>query len=132
MIVAPKPDSRSGLAEIMTVAQVAEYLRLNKLTIYKYIHEGKLPAVKFGRTFRVRGEDVAAFLEAQRFGPKEKPRTVRTIPQHSTTPSPQPQPPSEELADRYVAHYRDITQSRETMESMLSYSPLDWVVRGLH
>ncbi len=38
--------------EIMTVQEVAEYLRLNEMTIYKLAQEGKLPALKIGRSWR--------------------------------------------------------------------------------
>ncbi|MGC9142256.1 MAG: helix-turn-helix domain-containing protein [Caldimicrobium sp.] len=35
------------------VNEVAEALRLNKYTIYKYIKEGKIKAVKLNRTWRI-------------------------------------------------------------------------------
>ena len=38
--------------EIMTVQEVAEYLRLNEMTIYKLAQEGKLTALKIGRSWR--------------------------------------------------------------------------------
>lgn len=39
--------------EIMTPEQVAEYLQLNKDTVYRYIREGKLIASRLGRSYRV-------------------------------------------------------------------------------
>lgn len=38
--------------EIMTTKDVAEYLRLHKVTVCKYASEGKIPCVKIGRAFR--------------------------------------------------------------------------------
>ena len=45
----------SDLSEIrfLTVAEVAELMRVSKMTVYRMIHAGELPAVKFGRSFRV-------------------------------------------------------------------------------
>lgn len=45
----------ADLSEIrfLTVAEVAELMRVSKMTVYRMIHAGELPAVKFGRSFRV-------------------------------------------------------------------------------
>ena len=37
----------------LTVAEVAQLMRVSKMTVYRMIHAGELPAVKFGRSFRV-------------------------------------------------------------------------------
>lgn len=37
----------------LTVAEVAELMRVSKMTIYRMVHAGELPAVKFGRSYRV-------------------------------------------------------------------------------
>ena len=42
--------------EIMTVQEVAEYLRLAQATIYKLAQAGEIPAVKVGRTWRFKRE----------------------------------------------------------------------------
>jgi excisionase family DNA binding protein len=125
--MATKAESQSPPDEIMTVGQVANYLHLNKLTIYKYIHEGKLPAIRFGRTFRVRREDVHAFLAAQRFGPKESKRSVRTPPKQSEGRIAQTQRQARDVAQGYVDPRQDDIQPRDSV-----VFPLDWVIRGLH
>jgi len=56
--------------EIMTVEQVADYLQLNKLTIYKYLREGRLPASKLGKSYRIRKSDVDWFLDKAKQGPR--------------------------------------------------------------
>jgi excisionase family DNA binding protein len=43
---------RHDISEIMTVGEVAWYLRLNKKTIYRLISEGNIPAAKVGRQYR--------------------------------------------------------------------------------
>jgi excisionase family DNA binding protein len=39
--------------EILTPKQAAEYLQLDRETIYRYIRQGKLVASKFGRKYRI-------------------------------------------------------------------------------
>jgi excisionase family DNA binding protein len=50
--------------EILTPEQVAEFLQITKDTVYRYIREGKLPAVRLGRSYRVPREDLDLFLVA--------------------------------------------------------------------
>jgi len=37
----------------LTVAEVAEIMRVSKMTVYRLVHSGELPAVRFGRSYRV-------------------------------------------------------------------------------
>jgi excisionase family DNA binding protein len=53
------------MPDMLTPEQVAVYLQVNKKTIYRFIHEGKLPAVRLGRHYRVSGENLGWFLRAQ-------------------------------------------------------------------
>ena len=50
--------------EIMTPEQVANYLQIRKDTVYRYIREGKLAAVRLGRNYRVPRENLDLFLLA--------------------------------------------------------------------
>lgn len=52
--------------EILTVEQAADYLQVHKMTLYRYIREGLLPAVRLGRMYRLFRRDVEAFLDAMR------------------------------------------------------------------
>ena len=45
-------------AKFLTVAEVAAMMRVSKMTVYRLVHNGDLPAVRVGRSFRVREEDV--------------------------------------------------------------------------
>lgn len=49
--------------EILTVNQVAEYLQLSEMTTYKLVQEGKLPAFKIGRHWRVKKSDLDVYIE---------------------------------------------------------------------
>jgi excisionase family DNA binding protein len=37
----------------LTVAEVATIMRVSKMTVYRLVHNGELPAVRVGRSFRV-------------------------------------------------------------------------------
>ncbi|ALX48654.1 helix-turn-helix domain-containing protein [Lentibacillus amyloliquefaciens] len=54
--------------EIMTVSQVAEYLQLSEMTTYKLVQEGKIPAFKIGRHWRVKRDDLNELIERLKKG----------------------------------------------------------------
>jgi excisionase family DNA binding protein len=47
---------------LLTVKEVAEYLRMKESTVYVWAQEGKIPAIKISRTWRFRQADLAAWL----------------------------------------------------------------------
>lgn len=53
---------------LLTVKETATYLKLNPLTVYEYIRRGHLRAVKFGRYYRIRAEDLQKFIESHSTG----------------------------------------------------------------
>jgi excisionase family DNA binding protein len=48
-----------------TVAEVAAVLRVSNMTVYRLINAGQLPAVRIGRSFRLRQEDLDHYLSEQ-------------------------------------------------------------------
>ena len=38
--------------KFLTVAEVAAIMRVSKMTVYRLVHAGELPAVRFGRSYR--------------------------------------------------------------------------------
>jgi len=46
----------------LTVAEVAAMMRVSKMTVYRLVHSGELPAIRFGRSFRVPESAVRAVL----------------------------------------------------------------------
>jgi excisionase family DNA binding protein len=50
----------------LTTEEVLEYLQVNLRTIYRLIKAGRIPAVRVGRQWRFRKQDIDAWLEAQR------------------------------------------------------------------
>jgi len=60
------------LREIMTPEQVADYLQLNKDTVYRYIREGKISASRLGRSYRILKKEIDIFLMATSTGPEAR------------------------------------------------------------
>ena len=48
----------------LTVAEVAEIMRVSKMTVYRLVHSGELPAVRVGRSFRVHEKAVNEYLDS--------------------------------------------------------------------
>lgn len=48
--------------QFLTVAETASVMRVSKMTVYKLVHAGLLPAIRVGRSFRVPENAVHAFL----------------------------------------------------------------------
>jgi excisionase family DNA binding protein len=55
---------------LMTIEEVASYLRLSKDTVYRMAQAGKIPASKVGTQWRFRQEDVDAWLEKNKNVPE--------------------------------------------------------------
>ncbi len=49
--------------KFLTVAEVAAVMRVSKMTVYRLVHSGELPAVLVGRSFRVSEKDVNDYLK---------------------------------------------------------------------
>ncbi|MDO1485264.1 excisionase [Rhodococcus rhodochrous] len=62
-------DGQSVLAgtQFLTVAEVAALMRVSKMTVYRLVHSGELPAVRVGRSFRVHAKAVHDYLETSYF-----------------------------------------------------------------
>ena len=61
--------------QLMTIKEVAEYLRISKATVFRLMRNGELPSIKFSakRFTRIRRADLEAFIE--RHSTKEEPGT---------------------------------------------------------
>jgi excisionase family DNA binding protein len=49
-------------ARYLTVREVAGTLRVSNMTVYRLINAGDLPAVRVGKSFRLREDDVNRYL----------------------------------------------------------------------
>lgn len=49
----------------MTVAEVADLMRVSNMTVYRLIKAGDLAAVRVGKSYRIRESDIDRFLAAR-------------------------------------------------------------------
>ena len=61
------PNGNTG-PDILTLEEVAEYLRLKPQTIYKWAQEKRIPAVKLGKEWRFRRSVIDRWLDEQMLG----------------------------------------------------------------
>ena len=59
MIQLPQQPERP---RFLTVAEVASQLRVSTMTVYRLIKAGQLAAVRVGKSYRVREDDVDRYL----------------------------------------------------------------------
>lgn len=52
----------------MTVTEVADVMRVSKMTVYRLIHAGELPAIRVGKSFRVPQSAVSQLLDSTWLG----------------------------------------------------------------
>lgn len=57
----------------LTVAEVAEMLKLNQQTVRNWIDQGSLPALRVGRRVRIRRSDLERVLAAGATSPESSP-----------------------------------------------------------
>ena len=53
--------------EILTVKEVAEYLKVNERTIYRLASSGELPAFRVGSSWRFRLNEIDIWISKQSF-----------------------------------------------------------------
>lgn len=64
-------DREQARARFLTVAEVAETMRVSKMTVYRLVHSGELPAVRVGRSFRVPREALDTYLRSAYIEPED-------------------------------------------------------------
>ena len=52
--------------QLLTPAQVGERLQVTERTVYQWLRDRRLAGLKLGRLWRIRSEDLEAFLESSR------------------------------------------------------------------
>ncbi len=51
--------------DILTIKEVAEYLKVKEKTAYKLVAEGKIPGFKVGGSWRFRKQEIEEWIEKQ-------------------------------------------------------------------
>ena len=54
------------MAKTMTAKEVARYLKLNEITVYKYAANGTIPATRVGRVWRFNKEVIDRWIARER------------------------------------------------------------------
>lgn len=49
---------------LLTVAEVAEHMRVSSMTVYRLIKAGQLKAVRVGKNYRIRTSDLDEYLQS--------------------------------------------------------------------
>ena len=49
---------------LLTVAEVADHMRVSNMTVYRLIKSGTLPALRVGKNYRIRARDLESYLDA--------------------------------------------------------------------
>lgn len=52
-------------AKFLTVAEVASQMRVSNMTVYRLIKAGELGAVRVGKSYRIREDDIDRYLAAR-------------------------------------------------------------------
>ena len=60
--MAANPPGDMSEVRFLTIAEVAAKMRVSKMTVYRLVHSGELPALRVGRSFRVTEDDVNEYL----------------------------------------------------------------------
>ncbi|MCX6024638.1 MAG: helix-turn-helix domain-containing protein [Chloroflexi bacterium] len=64
MTLATLPQ-RTGMNDLLTVLEVMAHLKVCRATVQRWCKEGKLPAVKIGKEYRVRRRDLDSWYDAK-------------------------------------------------------------------
>jgi excisionase family DNA binding protein len=55
----------AGEHRLLTVREVADTMRVSNMTVYRLIRAGELPAIRVGKHFRIRENELNEYLESQ-------------------------------------------------------------------
>jgi excisionase family DNA binding protein len=75
-------NGRSPASDILTLEEVASYLRLTPQTIYKWAQEKRIPGAKLGKEWRFRKSIIDRWLDDQILDAESGFSHLRERPQH--------------------------------------------------
>lgn len=117
-------------SEVMTPAQVALYLQVHKLTVYRYVRDRQLPAVRLGRSLRILKADVDEFLRLHRVDGRSRRALRKALGRRHRDRSMGPTPGS-----AIPGHHQEPTtwshmKSPSRREDLLTWNLWDWGIAG--
>jgi excisionase family DNA binding protein len=57
--------------ELLTVKEVADYLRVSRVTAWRWCQQGVIPAFRIGRNWRIRREDLLDLERVSAYSPDQ-------------------------------------------------------------
>jgi excisionase family DNA binding protein len=60
--------------QVLTIDELATYLKISKSTLYKLVQEGKIPGQKVGKHWRFRRETIDQWLDDEQKHSPRKPK----------------------------------------------------------
>lgn len=64
-----RPDQDVLAVELLNINEVSTALRVSKMTVYRLIRDGRLPALRLGNSFRVHRSDLDEYMRAAFLSP---------------------------------------------------------------
>ena len=61
----PTTSNEEDMPDMLTIAEVAKYLKLHELTVRRLAREGELPAFKVGRQWRIKRDLLESWIETR-------------------------------------------------------------------
>jgi len=55
-----------GMEELLTLEELAKYLKISKYTLYKMLENGKIPGFKIANQWRFKKSEIDRWIEEQR------------------------------------------------------------------
>ncbi len=98
--------------DILTPEQAADYLQVNRETIYRYIRDGKLAASRLGRGYRITRRSLDLLLAANRTRPDIQLRAYSDEQLAEFLEADQPDAETQEL----IHAFRERAQAHSTYE----------------
>ena len=65
MKCSPFTNEVGSLEQLLTLQEVAKYLKLTEVTVYKYVREGKIPGVKVASRWRFDKDRIDDLLKSK-------------------------------------------------------------------
>jgi excisionase family DNA binding protein len=69
----PQSQDAAQQSKLMTAQEAADYFRVSRVTVWRWCKEGRIPAFRIGRSWRIRRdklEDLEEILNADAYGPE--------------------------------------------------------------
>ena len=64
-------DGKALPNELLTVKEVADYLRVSRVTAWRWCQQGVIPAFRIGRNWRIRREDLLDLERVSAYSPEQ-------------------------------------------------------------